>query len=359
MKAKQWFTNVLSCVVTCVAMLSIAGNKGVEKTPMQHGILDELKKTPEERLTVAGGVVESFREAAMEDPAAAVEYFFTKRAREMWKVRITSELLTQQLTDFFTGAIVLDGPADNRKTVECLYNPWWDTLLVLKQERVEISSDNSPFQIAQFVLMSGETFRGESDVGNVLKCVTVVPGEDPLSVEIWRVVSGTRKRFMQLLPLENANAATAWSKIAAIQLKVDDVTEMKRIQTRSLLRLQHSVSLLKNAKDTGIAATLTRLVRKGTLYQLYSHFREPNSRSLLQSFSEVPEMFRKSFTPYCYIPTSKATLYVFVNKDVPRLFVTVTIAPTPTALTSSMEWYDLLQADELLSAWNNRKAVAK
>ena len=51
------------------------------------------------------------------------------------------------------------------------------------------------------------------------------------------------------------------------------------------------------------------------------------------------------------------SLYVLVNTKVPRLYVTVSLMKEVTAKTSSMEWYDLLQTDELLSAWNGRKEV--
>ena len=48
---------------------------------------------------------------------------------------------------------------------------------------------------------------------------------------------------------------------------------------------------------------------------------------------------------------------MLVNTKVPRLYVTVSLMKEITAKTSSMEWYDLLQTDELLSAWNGRKEV--
>ena len=152
-------------------------------------------------------------------------------------------------------------------------------------------------------------------------------------------------------------------KLLAERVKVLDEEsedrEMERIQTRSALRLQHSLALLKNARDTGLASFITRIARKGNIYRLYKYFREPNSRVFLKPFSELPEIARKGFTPYCYIPTEKATLYVLVNKDVPTLYVTVTLMKDIKAETSSFEWYYLTQADELLAAWNNRKEVAK
>ena len=316
--------------------------------------------TADKQTQVVGcaSVVSSFREMAMQDPSAAVGYFMSDDAASRWNKTLKIDMSIQQITDFFTGASVLSGGVGKKGCVVGLYNPWWDAILILNMaSESDADFDSSPFKITDFALLSGETFRGEMDEEDV-RCRTVVPDEDPLSVELWRVTSRTQRTFSDKFSLEKDNTI-ARGRLAKLRLNMDKEKEMERLQTRSALRLQHSLSLLRNARDTGLASFITRLARKGSLFRLYTYFREPNSRPLLKTFSELPESARKGFTPYCYIPTDRATLYVLVNKDIPTLYVTVTLMKDIKSETSSFEWYYLTQADELLAAWNNRKEVAK
>ena len=348
---------LLPIAFSVVLAASVFAQSGGEQM-MPRKVTEVLTADAQSQVVACAGVVSSFREAAMLDPAGAVGYFMGTDAASKWKATLSADMSVQQLTDFFTGAAVLSGTAGKNGGVVGLYNPWWDAILFLNVVADTAANfDGAPFRVDDFAFFSGETFRGEIDETGV-RCVTVVPEEDPLSVELWRVTVGTRKAFTAMFPVEK-EAGRAWGRLAKMRLNMDKEREMERLQTRSVLRLQHSVALLKNAKDTGVASFLTRLARKGSLFRLYTYFREPNSRVLLKSFSELPEIARKGFTPYSYIPTEKATLYVLVNKDMPTLYVTVTLMKDIKAETSSFEWYYLTQADELLDAWNNRKEVAK
>lgn len=323
---------------------------------MGKKMFEKFAATKEERITALSGVVSAFRESAIESPKKAIDFYLSDAAKHKWKMLVDAEFAEQQQSDFFTGAIMLSGSQSLRGGIVGLYNPWWDAILLLK---CDATGDNGASRAAicvnELYFVSGETFRGEKGATSV-GTRTVVPEKDPLSVELWRVCSATRRSFETCFPVDSE---PTWRKCAAMLMGLDMKREMERIQTRSVLRLQHSVGLLKNSRDAGIAAVLTRLARNGNLYELYKHFRLKETRPLLQTFAEIPEMFRRDFTPYCYVPTKKATLYVLVNKKMPRLYVTVSLLSNPTAETSSMEWYDLTQCDELLSVWDNRKEVVK
>lgn len=340
------------CAVTFAVMRCDAEGINVKST------MNEIAGDAKSRVVVCGSVVASFREAAMDDPAAAVQYFMDKEAQDDWNAFVATEMIVQQQTDFFMGAAELSGPADKKGAIAALYNPWWDAILVLDM-RVQETSDfeSAPLKVSKFAFLSGETFRGEP-VKGVPSCRTVVPEDDPLSVELWRVTSATRKMFESKFPLEG-NARRVRAGFADIQGNADKEKEMSIIQCRSALRMQHTVALLKNARATGTAALLTRLARSGSHFRLCTYFKMPVSRPLLKTFSELPKEARKGFLPYCYIPTEKASLYVLVNKDAPTLYISVSLMKDVKAETSSMEWYSLTQSDELLAAWNNRKEVAK
>ena len=183
-----------------------------------------------------------------------------------------------------------------------------------------------------------------------------MPENDPLAVELWRVTSGTRKRFEELFPIEGQ---PNWGNATEFLFGLDNEREMQRIQTRSAVRLKLTLEFIKNAREVGIAAQIAELVRHGSHYRLCNHFTEQNSRPLLKTLSEMPEMFRKNFIPYGHVATADATLYIFINPKVPRLFATATLPNDRKKTPPSLEWYDLLQSNELLAAWNTRKDVMK
>jgi len=320
-------------------------------------VIEELMKDEQGRLTVFAAQLGAFRELAMKKPQDAVASFFDEKAKGKWNSQIAPDMIDQQLTDYFTGAIALSGPQDAKSSILALYNPWWDTVMLLRMG-YSVGGVVPEMRITDYYLLSGETFRGEAvcDSAGDPKVLTVVPEKDPLSVEIWRVVAATRRRFVEVFPLDGK---VSWGKMSTTLIGLNPKAELSRIQTRSAVRLRLTLSFLKNARDVGIATHITKLIRSGNELQLMTYFREANSRPLTRMFAQVPEMFRKDFTPYGYVPTEKATLYVFVNKKVPRLYVTVSLMKKVEAKTSSMEWYDLLQADQLLSAWNNRKEASK
>lgn len=357
-------TILCSMIVATCAMICV-GQEVVQKHSVAEGklMLETMMSSVSAKTTFFASIASSFRESGMESPASVIQFYFDESARAAWKVSVEDVFAAQQLTDFFTGAMMLSGPVRQQNGIVGLYNPWWDGILLLQIKKEDGLKAEQPIgKIVKFRFVSGEAFR-EEGLPEEVDCRTVVPEKDPLSPELWRVTAGTRQKFCECFPIGDQLGVGWGTKGSQLIRRLDDEAikekDRERLIVRSALRLQHAAALLKNNRDAGIAAVLTQLARTGNVYQLYKHFREKNSRPLLQSFAKIPEMFRKDFTPYCYVPTEAGTLYVLVNKKVPRLYVTVSILPKPTAETSSMEWFDLIQADQLLSVWNNRKAVAK
>lgn len=354
MKTRNVIRQFVLPLMAMVAMAACAVPQNDD--PAEGGkMIEELMKDEKGLESVFSAHLADFRELALSRPHDAVAASFEEKAKGKWNSQIAPDMIEQQLTDFFTAAMVLSGPQDAQGALMALYNPWWDTLMLLRL-RAQRGNTLPAVRISDFYLLSGETFRGEDETAPTAEAriLTVVPEKDPLSVEIWRVVSGTRKRFIEVFPLEGK---VSWGKMTTTLMNLDMKGELNRIQTRSAVRMKLTLAFLKNARDVGIAAHLTRLVRTGSEFQLMTYFREPNARPLTRLFAQMPEMFRRDFTPYGYVPTETATLYVLVNTKVPRLYVTVSLMKEVTAKTSSMEWYDLLQTDELLSAWNGRKEV--
>lgn len=356
MKNSRWF-RLLAAATVAFASQMACGEPQPSGNNEEVKMIAEFMKDAQGRVSVFASQLAAFREQAMVKPQDAVAAYFDEKARRKWSSLIAPEMIDQQITDYFTGAIALSGPQDATSSIMALYNPWWDAIMLFRLD-LKDSSPAPALRVSDFFLLSGETFRGDvaSETNGEARVVTVVPESDPLSVEVWRVVSATRRRFVDAFPLDGK---VTWGKMAAVLIGMNGKTEFNRIQTRSAVRLRLTLTFLKNVRDVGIATHITRLIRSGSELQLMTYFREPTSRPLTRLFAQLPEIFRKDFTPYGYVPTDKATLYVFVNKKVPRLYVTASLLKDITAKTSCMEWYDLLQADALLSAWNNRKEMSK
>ena len=167
-----------------------------------------------------------------------------------------------------------------------------------------------------------------------------------------------RSRFEAAFPLDGP---VSYGTFASTLATLDSSLEMKRIIARGALRLKFAQMLLKNGKDAFTATTLANLVRTGGHYQLFTYFQDKECFKMLRTLSEMPEVFRRDFMPYGYVPTEAGTQYLFVNRKVSRLYAT---AAVPVGVgkdkPASLEWFDLAQADELLKTWENaRKEVSK
>lgn len=360
MQRNQYIVSVLTTTLCMAAQVGFCQPQNISTEGKGKFMLTEFATNAQERVTVLASVAASLRESAIAAPTNAIAYYFSEMARGNWKIKIDSEMIAQQQSDFFLGAIMLAGSQNEKGGIVGLYNPWWDGILLMQFDGNGKGGENdakhSSIQVSKYYLLSGETFRGEQP-SKEIATKTVVPQTDPMSVELWRVCAGTRKAFLDKFPLA---ASPSWDACRAMLMGVNQRLEMERLQTRSALRMQHYLGHLKNKKSVWIGAYLQNLLREGSDLKLRQHFQEEHTQVLLNSFRELPKEFRKDFFRYGCLPTKDGTLYVYINKKMPRLYATVTMLKTPpTAKTTSLEWYDLIQCDELLNAWNNRKEVAK
>lgn len=302
-----------------------------------------------------------FRTIGMDKPDRAVEMYLTAAAQTKWRIKVARTLEASLMADFFTGAVPMQGPQSPVEGLSALYNPWWDAILVLRVKPIEADATAlAHAAVAEFHLLSGETFRGEAAEKSPddVRYRTVVPDGDPLSVEIWRVMSATRKQFEELFPMDGAVTYGSFGTTLAM---LDGAREMERISVRGGLRLKFALMLLKDRSALGKSAVLANLVRTAGHYQLFTYFQDKDCFNMLRTLSEMPEVFRKDFIPYGYVPTEAGTQYLFVNRKVSRLYATAAVpAGVGKNKPASLEWFDLAQADELLKTWETtKKEVSK
>lgn len=321
-----------------------------------------------EDLAVADGrmafymkVLADFRTIGMDKPDRAVEMYLSTSAQTKWRIQVARTLEASLMADFFTGAVPMHGPQSSLEGLSALYNPWWDAVLVLRVKPIEADTSTlAHATVVEFHFLSGETFRGEAleESPDDVRYRTVVPDDDPLSVEIWRVMSATRRRFEWLFPTDGA---VTYGSFGATLAMLDGSREMKRIHVRGGLRLKFALMLLNDRSALGKSAVLANLVRTAGHYQLFTYFRDKDCFNMLRTLSEMPDVFRKDFIPYGYVPTEAGTQYLFINRKVSRLYAT---AAVPTGVgkdkPASLEWFDLAQSDELLKTWETaKKEVSK
>ena len=270
-------------------------------------------------------------------------------------MKVASEFKPMQVTDFFSGAVVMTGPQTSKRGIWGLYNPFWDAILFLDL-RVDAGAgvDDRPISVQAFTLMSGEALRGEPVEASeaAVRKSTVLPEAEPLAVEVWRALSLSRKAFEALLPMEGR---CGFEKVLNLAARTDRARDILRMQIRSAIRLKEASLLLNDAGMRQEMMRFRRLLVAGTAKELDEAFNDRDSDVLRDTFKEMPYVFRQKFGIYGFLKVSRGTQFLFVNSAMPRLFATVTVMSGGDGAHVALEWYDLAQSDELLEAWSNAR----
>ena len=313
--------------------------------------------TPERMVLAAmhGEYLETLRETGMANPGKIAE-FFTDTAKSEWTLNIAPEFFDPLVADFFTAALMLVGPHDHEGGVFGFYNPWWDAILMLQTKgslpKEEADKMAMPL-VTRLAFVSGESFRGEKAEG-APTFETVVPGDDPISVSIWRVQDATVKKFDSLYPDVEDTSFRAREFGAR-----DNKAEFDRIQARAGLRLKFAHLLVQEPEQIAIADRIGEVLREATVSKVKEHFASPVHEFFAETLCELQPALRAGFDLYGYVPAGAGTLFIFVNKDVPRIYATVSFpagrVQDPEKGNVIFEWYDLARADELLEVWKTEK----
>lgn len=315
---------------------------------------------PEDAMTTFAARLGAVREAAVAEPASLSEYLSDSgddAARAAWDA-IVAEFSATQLHAFFAGANAILGPvgAGNSKWsgVCALYNPWLDALLAMR-------FDDS-LRIDRVALVGGEAFRGEPPA-KVPPTATLVPDSDPHSVELWRVQERTVARFHELFPA--GEGTTFDSRLLAAKRRGH-----AEIQARSALHLKLLAGFAElddwgrkpgSSKMAKVAGRMREILRRSNEAVVKRAFPAPAHEFFCETFAALPRETRLGFGLYHVVPSKEGTLFVFLNPALPRIYATVSFPANrendPSAPPPVLEWYDLAQAHDLLSAWDSERAA--
>ena len=281
---------------------------------------------------------EAFRKMAIQNAEDAGKVFFNARAAIRWN-RLVKEYSQLCISDFFTGAVVLRGKFDKNGAAGAFYNPFWDTLFIFQSSGLPAVP-----VIDRFYFIPGEAFRNEKYSGEPDYSM-IVSLKDPVTVNLLKKTMLTLQKFNATLA-ENKDYEEFTNYASA-----DKNNEI--IQIRAGMRLKLKSMLLKNPTHRREAYAMCTTLRRSNLKQLTFLFSDDNTRPMAEMFCQLPEMFKQDFTPYLYVPTQEGRLYIMVNKEYPRLIVSMTFYNNGT--NYAMEWYDINDAEKVIKAWNSRK----
>ena len=284
------------------------------------------------------GTVTEFHRMAMGDPDVAVETFFENRCLRRWRHRM--ELLKKpQLVDFFVGAMEITGSYDRENAVSAIYNPFWDTILLLELRFPEMGGKAS---VAKFALLSGETFRGEKPAEKPY--ATVISNERPQIVELATVYSKTAERFDMKFPMKSPPNLGEYAF-------PDMEEEMKLIAARSALRLKLIKSLLVDKAETKLMKNMQILLQHGRRDDFRQLFWNGKYDTHIRTLMAMPDDVREQFVLYYYCKRPNYSVFMYIPLFMPRLVAVVTL-PKDDALAPTLEIHDLNDSKALVKSFN-------
>ena len=241
------------------------------------------------------------------------------------------------VTDFFRGAVTLLGPQNDSKGIIGYYDPWSDNILLLAIDYKDT------LKIMEYRFLSGRFFR-TGKVTPVQISQTVNPTVMPLEVALLEGVSGTRKKFTSVFPV-NMKEIT----LAAVPLTTDKTLE--EIKMNAAVRLNRAISLLQSNNKELLAKLLicNALVQKSPMDGFEKLFEKSSaSMKMAKAVTTIPPEIRKGFKICYYLPMKNSISFSYLNPTNPAVVITITIPNNPKQ-RYSMTFMDLSMADNLLS----------
>ncbi len=235
----------------------------------------------------AMGTVTQFHRMAIGEPELAAEKFFEDRCFRRWKQRM-EPLRKEFLVDFFVGAMEITGSYDKESAISAIYNPFWDTILLLELKLPEMGGYGS---VTKFAMLAGETFRGETPAKYPF---TTVVSKDPLFIGLAIVFKKTADHFDKTFPQK---ATPSLGEFAISNLE----DEMKLIGLRAAMRLKFMGKMLKNHDDLKIMKSMQIILQHGTrddFRKLFAEARDNNEH--IRSIMLLPDDVREQFVIYSY-----------------------------------------------------------
>ncbi len=334
MKNKHFYLIMkLLCMTVISAMCAMA--QSAAETPNSQALRPALQ---------AMGTVTEFHRMAIGEPEIAAEKFFDNRCFRRWKQRM-EPLKKELLTDFFVGSMEITGSYDATSAVSAIYNPFWDTILLLEMKLPEEGGYGS---VTKFAMLAGETFRGETPAKYPF---TTVVSRGPLFIELAIVFMKTAEHFDKTFPQK---ATPSLGEFAVSNLE----DEMKLIALRAALRLKFMSNMLKKNDDLKIMKSVQIVLQHGTRDDFRKLFVGVRNNDHIRSIMALPDDVREQFVIYSYYELKDETVFIYLPLFTPRLIAVVNI-PKQQSASPTLEMYDLNNSTAILEAVTKMKGDGK
>ena len=304
MKKKKWLVPMLCAAVLSVS-LSAEEKTAQEETPKSD--MSRIEKIEMVRLITAA------------TPGDALQDWMTQGAlrkwNEMYAALTASDGSSAILADFFSNALVWEGPQSDLSGIYALYNPLQDVVLLIQTD----NADRIP-RIEDFAFLTGSDFRGE-ELKEGEYPQAIAPTKEMLDAVLLKNTASTAKIFRRDFP------ATAQTVSLGKYRKLND--SIDKIAFNGGLRLALLKKFTQPEADAAVekAAEIALQLWNSGLPELKNYFRCPvEDASLPERYSELPADVRSSMFPVLYLQNEKETIFGFSSRLLPELIVLVKVA---------------------------------
>ena len=239
----------------------------------------------------------------------------------------------------------ITGSYDATSAVSAIYNPFWDTILLLEIKLPEMGGYGS---VTKFAMLAGETFRGEKPAKYPIKTVVA---KNSLFMELATVFSKTAEHFDKTFPQK---ATPSLGEFAVSNLE----DEMKLIALRAALRLKFIQKMLKNQEQAKIMKSMQIILQYGERDDFQQLFTDARDDKHICTVMALPDDVREQFVIYSYYEIKGVAVFAYIPLFMPRLIAFVKV-PKEQSASPSLEIYDLNNSAAIVEAVNKMKGDGK
>lgn len=268
------------------------------------------------------GTANHFRLMAGANLGKAAKTFLSPEAQARWDKVITPTAQKQAAlwNDFFAQAVIWPSCLGKEHGVAGLYNPWADALMLTAW-----GGRGAEWKMADFVFVSGESFRGEE--------ITAAGGapawlreKGDLRVALARQYHGTLAVYNEAYPL--AGELDLLPGKVRGKLKTGPAVEWTLIEIRLLHRIEMYQAWLL-AKDekapekvlAAKAASFKDALVKGDRDALQALFPKEQDAGIIKTATLVPQEIRQNMVPVFYLRREADAVIIYSSPAWPRYYL--------------------------------------
>ncbi len=252
-------------------------------------------------------------------PGDALKDWMTRGALKKWNEMYAA--LTQAdgssaiLTDFFSHALILEGPQTDLSGIYAFYNPLQDNILLIQTD----NADRIP-RIEDFAFLTGSDFRGETLKENEYP-QALAPTREMLDAVLLKNTASVAEIFRKDFP---AGAKTFSLRKYRTQ---NDSSDKIAFNAGFRLALLKKFTLPEAETAAEAAGDIALRLWNSGLPELKNYFSCPAGDALLlERYSALPPDVRTSMFPVLYFQNKQETILGFSSRLLPELIVLVKVA---------------------------------